>query len=928
MSGRTILTYAAAIVVGVVVAVVTMGTGLAPYAALIGGIAFSATAAAMQYAQMGSAGAIGIGPASLSHSRANSSRAAAAGQLEIASSSEAVTIPVIFGMVRLGGNFIRYDKSTFHADPIIQTYTTTTPAAVTSTSTPSGGKGGGPSPVETAVNSGSKAGEAKTETIEQIIGYRYRLSFDYGLCMGPVDRFGRVYSSPGEAVVGTGITFSSSAATRQNIALSGIEEGGTIIAYRGHATQTRVSGDVYQSPASGNHRHVAFASFQNFRIGTQPSPKTYLFEVQRFPRCYNSAGAIITGIKTRGSNTTSNASYQDANPAAILYEIFTNGIWGRGLSPDLLDVPSFIAASEYFAAANIGMSFALQSQDVVGDAVENIRTHCSTIVTWNGEKLKCRCMMDRTTAYANPIKLSSENTREVTFSRPAWPDTVNELRCEFTNRANNYQVEIVHAQDLASLNTVGLTNSQRMGLHGFSNRACAEAQATRLLQELSYPTASLSLLINRWNSRIEPGDFVEFVSTEWGIGPITSFWRVAQIDDDDQDGDGIKLTLSEDLYATAYEGAGEPIAPVVPAFEIDISNDDVDLNLGDDNSAPWAVGSLAVITAWEQNPFLSGGDNDIIITAERSTGYVASMLNYWSLESSISYAVHSATTGWAVTGLLATAPPNTGRSLCREVSDWFTITINVAANEATLLGSANKVQLPSDNLQVLAESGTDLLLIGNEVFLCGFIEELSPSIYTVKNYQRAAFGSAAQAHSPGARIAFIPAWRRVNYATGLGSIPVGAPIALRAHALTTKGEDANNNDFFGPEPDHSFVGRGSHPYAPGYVAHTVAALAWTLSLRPRFHDRGADVDADIQTSLNSLVTSLPDAWTTWVQPFNGSTPTGPAESTPHTFTPDDGTNPATGLLALAYTAPAGTNSIRVWAGWAGKLSLEAIEVAA
>jgi len=92
-----------------------------------------------------------------------------AADFAMANAGEGFPVPVLFGEQKITGNFLNYSKDFFRS------------VAVPGESG-IGGKGGGP---------------AATSTI----GYEYFLSFEYGLCIGPVDSIAQVYSTPGEKVM-------------------------------------------------------------------------------------------------------------------------------------------------------------------------------------------------------------------------------------------------------------------------------------------------------------------------------------------------------------------------------------------------------------------------------------------------------------------------------------------------------------------------------------------------------------------------------------------------------------------------------------------------------------------------------------------------------------------------------------------------------
>lgn len=85
-------------------------------------------------------------------------------ELQMTQSSESSTVPVIFGTVRMAGNFIAYDPDSFQANEVY--------------AEEEGGKGGG----------GSE---------KQQVGWEYFLTWEVALCMGPVDQLRGIQGSPG-----------------------------------------------------------------------------------------------------------------------------------------------------------------------------------------------------------------------------------------------------------------------------------------------------------------------------------------------------------------------------------------------------------------------------------------------------------------------------------------------------------------------------------------------------------------------------------------------------------------------------------------------------------------------------------------------------------------------------------------------------------
>lgn len=880
--------YIVGAVVGIIVGIFTFGIGFAAYAGTAGVLAFSVTTSYMlsQQAQKGG--------------ETSGIKSAAAKELQITTTSESIAVPVVFGTVRLSGNLIRYDIASFSSEGIYDTVEQS-----------SGGKGGG-------------GGKKKKQRV--LTGYNYYLAYNVGFCMGPIDALGRFWDANSLTVCGSGsdnwdndgLPDDPFAETYQGNGASDDEFNIGMRWHRGNGVQ--IARGYYAPDGVGqNYRHVTWAAVYG-KIGKSPVPRTLMVEITRWPKCVDSAGEPVPGLRTQGSLTDTGPSWIDANPAAVLWEIFTNPIWGRGMSPDLLDAESFISCSEYFAQNDIGISFALEEQDVISSTVDFIRQHVATVVVWDGAKMFCRCMMN-TAAFKVAASISADQVSKVQFMRPAWPDVPNELRVEFTNRESGYKAEISSVQDDAAITVLGgVINSQRVSMPGFHRRELAEAQASRILAEMAYPAATLVFYMNRWAGHILPGDLVEFVWNEWSDGPITSYWSVAEINDNEQSADGIRVTLQENPYVTAYKGLPQPIEPSAPGWTGDTFNTSEDLALGEDAQGPIPITDQSPLTAWEMPASMAGGSNWLIFTAEKGSPAVQSLAHYWTPDGLTEYQYLGSTIGWAITGTLASAVPYTGRTNCRDATDAFTLSLTNVANEGEILGNANKVLLTSDHLMTLAAEETDILLVGREIMQLGKVTETSPGVYTVENYLRGVQGSETQDHAPGTPFAYLPAWLWAQYQLEAEGIPEGV-IDWQTFPTTMKGQQTPGW-FHSSTMDY----RGSTPYAPSYLTGSAVGLSYTGTFRPRWMIGGAQFNSLLTIDVGDFMRNIPEGMSWVCQPMAGLGTNGDFMPVPVVFAPDDGSTPQAGICTFALTAPAGTTSLRIYSMYKGRRSLQYITI--
>ena len=869
MSGRSWVSYAAAVVVGVVV-----GYFAGPQAGYMAGMATLGVASALTSKQK---------PQGFTN---------AAEDLDIASATEAVPVPVVFGNARMGGNFIRWDVDSFRAEEV--------------TEKSGGGKGGGSS-------------------ASQVVGYKYYLSYLYGLTMGSLDGIGNIWDGAEMKIVSAGYTaFSGDYLPR---VIEGADMSGTIYVYRGTATQPVAQiGGIAKAATHLRYKHHAYAWMENFLIGSRPTPKTLLFELVRWPVCVDDSGVAIPGLIRTGSNTSAGVTWLDANPAAIIFELFTNKIWGRGMSVEFIDIPSFVTASQFFADNDLGISLAVDTQSKLSDIVEFVQRHVSTATIWTGEKLKLVVLMNPNDD-ETPLDITREQVSDPVLTRPAWPDCANELRAEFINKEDDWKKSVASVQDDAAIDSIGgQINSQLVTVNGFTHRVTAEAQALRILNEMSYPQSRINFKMNRWGSSVTPGRRFRYVWDEIGALPVNLFFRVMEISDRSQDSEGIEITAVEDLYAQAYFGTKQDFAAVPPAFQDNTFSANDDLSLGGDHNAPYDPGTMAPV-AFELNIGLAVGQRQFAVLTEQGGNATIYASHSWRTGSN-PYTAFASTKGWAITGKLLSAIPLTDSAIQR--STWgitFDVDLTEPGNATALLSSANKVLLDADHMSNLTAGPYDLMIIGKEVFLIGCITLVSAGVYRCSNFIRAVMGTEQATHAINDGYSYVDTWDATKYVVDQGDIPDATNVDFQTDVATPQsGLLLTEFAWTGPEAGQ-FIGLGVRPFVPGFLNRTHVVDNWVVNVRPRIHGAGAQYLPRLADDMGNLANKLPDGYGLLVQPFISGSSVAARVAVTANFIPDDGVTVTTGVWNFTYNAPAGTDTLRLWSSYRGQPSLAYLDIA-
>lgn len=230
-----------------------------------------------------------------------------ANELQIATAADGVPLPVIFGEQRVVGNWMNYTADNFRSVKVV------------------------------GRSDGSKGGD---QAPANIIGFDYFLSWEYGICMGPVDEIIQVFSSPGEQKMmgedAIAVVYADGEHTKE-INLDSLDptsssgaESGLVRVYRGSATQDRlVSSDPYN-----------FATI--LTTGTVKKGYRYRIETHSavnftaFGAADNNVGTSFIATASSGSVLTVSDSvteYTGLNYRHICWALFMDFLIGRFPQP-------------------------------------------------------------------------------------------------------------------------------------------------------------------------------------------------------------------------------------------------------------------------------------------------------------------------------------------------------------------------------------------------------------------------------------------------------------------------------------------------------------------------------------------------------------------------------------------------------------------
>lgn len=166
----------------------------------------------------------------------------------------------------------------------------------------------------------------------------------------------------------------------------------------------------------------------------------------------------------------------DANPKDIVQDILTNEIYGANFPSEYID--DLTNFSDFCIANNVFLSPVYDAQSQAQACLTDIVNIANASFIWTQGKLKLIPLGDEevtgngktwtpdlTPVYDLTVADFIGDEEPVTCTRSQQSDVNNSVKIEFLNRANDYNVEIAEAQDLANIELHGLRPADTITAH-------------------------------------------------------------------------------------------------------------------------------------------------------------------------------------------------------------------------------------------------------------------------------------------------------------------------------------------------------------------------------------------------------------------------------------------------------------------------------
>lgn len=634
---------------------------------------------------------------------------------------------------------------------------------------------------------------------DYVSAYKYYLGMQMALCHGPIDSIlgitvgdkGGYASDWGSLVT---ITTNADGSKRWSFLATDLFGGdereggisGLVDIFLGSTTQN--ASGYLASKFGGTapaYRGICYAVLNQLYLGTSNYIKNWAWIVQR---CPNGLGLtsnrhLITGADGRF----------DANPACVMYEVLTNTTWGLGIPAARMDTATLQAVGNTLYTEGTGVSIVLDGEISADQFLSELCRHVDMVIytepttgLWTAKLIRADYSVGALTEY------TIDDILEVPeHARGSWSETVNEVKVEFVDRSNDFQIRLAQAQETANYATQSQKASSTQAFHGLSSAAVANRVAMRVLKGASYPLMKVRLKLKRKAWSLRPGQVFKLTYSPLGITGMVV--RVTNIQDGRLDDGAMTVDVAEDIFSVANTA----YAPPSGTGWTDPSN-----------AAAQAVTAQTMI----ELPYHYAGDSLFALAMATRADGVSLDAELWSNEGPAFPGFYKSNTMPVFTPS-GTLSASYGAYTAAKDLTGFTLAV----------GSRDVATMPSTDSGGVLRGELMALIGGTEIVSCQTVTDNGNGTYTISGVLRGVLDTVPVDHASGERVWFFS----VGSAT-LRPDAYGADLTVNAKVLP---HTPKNTLAIGSATQMSITtaSRSRKPYPPGNVSINSTAYPGMLT---------------------------------------------------------------------------------------------------
>lgn len=395
-------------------------------------------------------------------------------------------------------------------------------------------------------------------------GYKYYVTLDLGICLGPGFTFRRIWIGNNEIWNGCLDGCVNTEAVDYPNLFGGPDQGGGFQSfftmYCGNYDQENNSyvenvifpdaSNVY--PAYNGVAHIVF---HHAYVGNSSNLDAFSVEGSCF---FDSLGIGGKHIMPNGF---------DMNAVCVLHHILTDD-WGNlDIDPAKINVDQWTTvANTVFDSAIGGMSLVVSNAGQAADAVKAILTQINATIFQNPATglYDLVLLQDDYDIDTLPILGPGEIKSIQNFTKSLWSETLNTVRVKFTDRTQGYKESVTaQAIDFANIRFQGKSRPSEITSETIYDPNVANMVAARELSNVNVPLYSTTLTMNRMGNALPPGSVFKFNWPEYGIESMVM--RVRKLGLGTLNDGTVTMDVIQDIFSVADVIMAPPApSPYIP----------------------------------------------------------------------------------------------------------------------------------------------------------------------------------------------------------------------------------------------------------------------------------------------------------------------------------------------------------------------------
>lgn len=394
-------------------------------------------------------------------------------------------------------------------------------------------------------------------------GFHHYLGMDLALCLGPNVRLREIWSEQHQ-VWGPGSAHNELLTINFPNLYGGETQGGGLVGQCSFWSGNEMDDPDPQLQDSyllgvgimplPSYAGIAHIVMRGLNYGTSPTPKPYSFVITRIPNALNPSKAMLpNGF--------------DCNPMEVVYDAITSDWGGVGMSPDVIDIPSFTAASNTLYSEGLGMSLLVQNAVEAKTVLEECMRIADGVLYQEPTTGKIKVKLIRNESTTGLVHLNESNIIGdlKNWDKTLWDSTFNQVRVSFDDRSKFYNSSIAMAQDFAAVNGKARIRSSSITVNGVKDPTVAGKIANRQLALVNVPLYSCEIRTNRIAADLRPGSLFKLSWSRYNVSELVM--RVTKIDLGELKNGEITINCVQDRFASNLDNTGAISVIIDPGYE-------------------------------------------------------------------------------------------------------------------------------------------------------------------------------------------------------------------------------------------------------------------------------------------------------------------------------------------------------------------------